>query len=150
MHWIYHVIRDLLIHWGYWAILAGLLAEDAGLPMPGETVLMFASFLAHKSTHLQLGWIIVVGTCAAIFGDNLGYWAGRWLGPHFLRWLGEHFKLKQDIDAARDQIRHHGPATIFWARYIFGLRTIAGPVAVRSIWSGRNFSCSTRWGRSPG
>ena len=30
---------------------------------------------------------------------------------------------------ATDQIRRHGSATIFWARYIFGLRTIAGPVA---------------------
>jgi membrane-associated protein len=33
------------------------------------------------------------------------------------------------VGAAKDQIRRHGAATIFWARYIFGLRTIAGPLA---------------------
>ena len=129
MNWIYHAVRHVLVHWGYWAVIAGLLAEDAGLPMPGETVLMFASFLAHKTAHLQLGWVIVAGIGAAILGDNLGFWIGRGLGPHFLRWLEKHFGLQQDIEAARDQIQRHGATTVFWARYIFGLRTIAGPVA---------------------
>jgi membrane-associated protein len=35
----------------------------------------------------------------------------------------------EDVGAAKDQVRRHGAATIFWARYIFGLRTIAGPLA---------------------
>ena len=129
MNWIYHAVRHALVHWGYWAVVAGLLAEDAGLPMPGETILMFAAFLAHKTAHLQLGWIIAVGIIAAVMGDNLGFAAGRWLGPHFLRWLEKHFGLEEDVSVARDQIQRHGPATVFWARYIFGLRTIAGPVA---------------------
>jgi membrane-associated protein len=54
---------------------------------------------------------------------------GRWLGPHLLRWLENKFGLKDEVATARDQIQHHGPATVFWARYIFGLRTITGPVA---------------------
>lgn len=37
--------------------------------------------------------------------------------------------MEEDIAAATDQIRRHGGATIFWARYVFGLRTVAGPVA---------------------
>lgn len=129
MNWLYHLIRDALLHWGYLAVIVGLLGENAGLPLPGETILMFASFLAHKTAQLQLGWVITAGIGAAIMGDNLGFLLGIRLGSPFLRWLERTFGLKDDIVTAREQIRRHGPATVFWARYIFGLRTITGPVA---------------------
>lgn len=130
MHWIYHVVRHTLVHWGYWAVLAGLLCENAGLPLPGETVLMFASFLAHKHTGLHLIWVIVVGTVAAMMGDNLGYLLGHKLGSRLIRWMKKIFRMDdEDIGAAKDQVRRHGAATVFWARYIFGLRTVAGPLA---------------------
>lgn len=123
------MVQSALLHWGYLALVAAILGEDAGLPLPGETVLMFASFLAHKTGQLSLALIVVLGITAAVMGDNLGFAAGRWLGPRLLRWLRNNFNLGEDIAVASDQIRRHGPATIFWARYIFGLRTIAGPVA---------------------
>jgi membrane-associated protein len=130
MHWIYHIVRHALVHWGYWAVLAGLVGENAGIPLPGETVLMFASFLAHKNTGLQLTFVILVGTAAAVTGDNLGFWIGRKLGNRLIRWMKKLFHMDDtDIGAAKDQMRRHGPATIFWARYIFGLRTVAGPLA---------------------
>ena len=65
MHWIYHTVRHVLVAWGYWAVLIGLLGEDAGLPLPGETILMFSAFLAHKDSQLSLFWIIVVGIIRA-------------------------------------------------------------------------------------
>lgn len=37
--------------------------------------------------------------------------------------------MEEDIAVARDQIERHGKATVFWARYVFGLRTVTGPVA---------------------
>jgi membrane-associated protein len=130
MHWLYHIIRYTLVHWGYWAILAGLGAENAGLPLPGETILMFASFLAHKQTGLSIVWVIVVGAGSAILGDNAGFFLGRHFGRHLIRWMKKLFHIDdEDMGAAKDQIRHHGAATIFWARYVFGLRTIAGPLA---------------------
>ncbi len=106
-----------------------LLAENAGLPLPGETTLMFASFLAHKTTQLQIGWVIAAGIAAAVVGDNIGFALGWWMGPRMLRWMKRKFNMEDDILTAQHQIRRHGPATVFWARYIFGLRTIVGPVA---------------------
>ena len=130
MHWIYHTVRAVLISWGYWAILAGLLGENAGLQLPGKTVLMFASFLPHKHTHLGLQWMILTGTGAAILGDNGGYFLGRHLGPTFLGWAKKLFCLEsEDIQAAKDLLRRHGGRTIFFSRFIFGLRTIAGRLA---------------------
>lgn len=129
MEWIAKIVQNALIHWGYIALAGGLLGEDAGLPLPGETVLILASFLARKSSHLSLAIIIPVGIAAAVLGDNFGFWIGRRLGPHLLRWLKDKLKMGEEVEVAEHQIRRHGGATVFWARYIVGLRTIAGPVA---------------------
>jgi membrane-associated protein len=127
---MYHIIRHTLVHWGYWAVLAGLLAENAGLPVPGETTLMFASFLAHKATQLHLVWIVIFGIVAATAGDNLGFLIGRKLGKRLIRWMKKILRLDdEDVGAAKDLIRRRGGTTVFFARFIFGLRTIAGPLA---------------------
>ncbi|MGH9740488.1 MAG: DedA family protein [Candidatus Acidiferrales bacterium] len=130
MSLFYHTVRYALVHWGYLAVLAGLLLEHAGLPVPGETTLMFASSLAHKTAELQIQWVILTGIAAAILGDNISFLLGRHWGKTLIRWLKKLLRIDEDdVGAAKDQIRRHGGATIFWARYIFGLRTIAGPLA---------------------
>lgn len=130
MQWLYHSVRHLLVHWGYWAVLIGILGEDAGLPLPGETILMFAAFLCEKGTGLHLLWIILIGIGAAIMGDNLGFFLGRKIGPRLIRWMrGASLVEVESVNVAKDQIRRHGAATVFWARYIVGLRVVAGPLA---------------------
>ncbi|MFL6437035.1 MAG: DedA family protein [Terriglobales bacterium] len=130
MHWLNDIIRHTLSHYGYWALLGAMLGENAGVPLPGETVLMFASFLSHKDTGLHLVFVVIVGFGAAVMGDNLGFLLGRRLGSRLVGWMKKVFRLDDDdVAAAKDQIRRHGPATVFWARYIFGLRTVAGPLA---------------------
>jgi membrane protein DedA with SNARE-associated domain len=130
MHWVYHTVQHLLTRYGYWAEIGGILGESAGLPLPGETVLMFASFVAYKHQSLEIAWVIVVGIGAAILGDNLGFLVGRKLGSRLIGWMKKLFFMSDtDIGAAKDQIRRRGGATVFWARYIFGLRMVAGPLA---------------------
>lgn len=110
-------------------MLGGLFGESMGLPLPGETVLLFSSFVSHRSNHLQLGWIVVFGIIGAVAGDNLGYFFGKLWGPSLLRWLSRTFSMKDDVATAREQIKRHGPSSVFWARFIIVFRTIAGPVA---------------------
>lgn len=130
MDWMYHAIRVALTSWGYLAVPVGLLAENAGLPLPGETVLLFAAFLAHKNSGLRLYWIIPIGIGAAIVGDNLGFLVGRKLGNWFIRWTKKLTPANDlDLDAARDLIKRRGSISAFFARFVFGFRTIAGPVA---------------------
>ena len=130
VHWFYHIVRHVLTSWGYWAVLAGIMAEDAGLPIPGETVLMFAAFIAHKSGELQLPWLILVGTCAAVAGDNIGFFLGTHFGKTLVGWIKKLLRLDDlDVDAARNLIKRHGGRTIFFSRFVFGLRTVAGPVS---------------------
>ncbi|HLH06670.1 MAG TPA: DedA family protein [Terriglobales bacterium] len=130
MEWIYHTVRHFLIAWGYWAILIGLLGESSGIPLPGETVLMFAAFLAHKKTGLHIEWVILTGICAAVMGDNIGFLLGRHFGKTLIRWARKLLRLDDtDLKAAKTLIRRRGGRTIFFSRFIFGLRTIAGPLA---------------------
>src|SRR5690242_8351717 len=131
MQWLYQAVRHMLANWGYWAELAGLLGENAGLSLPGETLLMFASFLAHKSAgSLRIQWVIVAGIGAATAGDNLGFVIGLKFGPRVMPWVMKVFHLDDaDLGTAKSQLVRHGRATVFWTRYIFGLRTLAGPLA---------------------
>src|SRR2546425_9933714 len=77
---IFDLLRGYLAQYGYWAVAAALLLENAGLPVPGETVLLLASFLAFSEHRLHLAYIIVVGVCAATAGDNVGFAVGYYGG----------------------------------------------------------------------
>jgi membrane-associated protein len=129
-HHIVELLRGALVHYGYWAIVAVLLLENAGLPLPGETVLLLASFLAYSERSLQLGWIMVLGTVAATVGDNLGYAIGRRGGRPLLRRHQHIFRIGEaTLARGEDLFKRYGAATIFFARFIFGMRIFAGPMA---------------------
>ena len=82
--WLFEVLRTHFREWGYWTVLVALLLENAGVPVPGETVLLFASFLAFSEKRLHLPYIIVVGIGACTLGDNLGYLLGHHGGRRLL------------------------------------------------------------------
>ena len=74
---LFEALRDHFTTHGYWTLAITLLLENAGIPLPGETMLLFASFLAFEHHELNLGLIILVSTLACTLGDNLGYWIGH-------------------------------------------------------------------------
>ncbi len=116
--------------YGYWALAGALLLENAGIPGPGETVLIAASVLADSQHTLRLSLIILVGTVAATVGDNLGYALGRWGGRPLLDRYRRLFRLRPGtLERGERLFRRYGPATVFFARFIFGLRVVAGPLA---------------------
>jgi membrane protein DedA with SNARE-associated domain len=47
----------------------GVFLESAGVPVPGETVLLGASFFASQSL-FSLPWVIRLAVAAAILGDT--------------------------------------------------------------------------------
>lgn len=130
MHWLGEHIQHFIIVWGYWAVLVALLGENAGIPLPGETVLIFASFLAYKHQHLHLQWVILVGIAAAMVGDNIGYYVGRRGGrPLLERWKWFFRVDEADIRAGEEFLNRRGSLAIFFARFIAGMRIVAGPLA---------------------
>jgi membrane protein DedA with SNARE-associated domain len=129
-HSILEFLRNAVVHYGYWAVAVALLIENAGVPVPGETVLLMASFLAYSEHDLRLPWIIVVATLAATLGDNLGFALGHYGGRPLLARYQAAFRI-QDSAMARGEsmFARYGAVTIFFARFVFGLRIIAGPMA---------------------
>ena len=124
------LLRSYLVQYGYWAVALALLLENAGLPVPGETVLLLASFLAFSQHTLHLPYIILIGTLAATFGDNVGFAIGHYGGRPLLNRHQRIFRIPPGVLTKGERLfQRYGPATIFFARFIFGMRVIAGPLA---------------------
>jgi membrane-associated protein len=116
---------------------AALLLENAGVPVPGETILLLASFLAYSEHDLRLPWIIMVATVAATLGDNLGFIAGYYGGRPLLVRYQSIFRIKNaTISRGEELFAKYGAVTVFFARFVFGMRIIAGPMAgvLRMSW----------------
>jgi len=127
---VFEHIRQFLVHWGYWGVAAFLLLENAGIPLPGETILLLASVLAFKNHELRLQWLIVVGTIACTAGDNIGYLIGSAGGRPLLQRWKSFFRVKDEhIHSAEELLHRYGPLAIFLARFVAGARIVAGPLA---------------------
>jgi len=129
-HAIFHSLRAFVADYGYWAVALALLSESAGLPVPGEITLLLASFLAYSEHQLHLGWIIVVATCAATLGGNLGYAFGHYGGRPLLDRYQSVFRITPaTLKRGEEMFARYGAAAIFFARFVFGMRVFAGPLA---------------------
>ncbi len=118
--------------YGYPVLFVGVLLENAGVPVPGETAVLVAAFLASPAagSHFHLGWVIGLTCTAAILGDNLGFWLGhRWARPR-LRHGGKFlFLTPQRFQSVEGYFARYGIGTIFAARFITGLRVVAALAA---------------------
>ena len=127
---ILEFLRSALIQYGYWAVAAALILENAGIPVPGETVLLMASFLAYSEHQLRLPWIVVIATLAATLGDNVGFALGFYGGRPLLQRYAHVFRIRSTTLAEGERLfARYGVLTVFFARFVFGLRIIAGPLA---------------------
>src|SRR5947209_19035005 len=127
---IFEFLREFLARYGYWAIAATLLLENMGVPVPGESVLLLASFLAYSEHRLRLTYIVLVAVCAATFGDNLGYWIGHKGGRPLLQKYEHLLHVPPRLLERGERLfAKYGAPTVFFARFIAGLRIFAGPLA---------------------
>jgi len=114
---------------GYPVLALLVFGESAGLPLPGETALLSAGGLA-AAGHLSLPAVIAVATLAAIAGDTLGYWLGRRGGQAFLTRDGLGAAHRRHALARADRFfARHGTLTVFFGRWIPGVRVVAAVAA---------------------
>lgn len=114
---------------GYPGIAAIVGLESAGLPLPGETTLLAASYLA-ATGHLSLPLVIGAAALGAVVGDSVGYFVGRRGGRRLLerrgKWLGV---TPEKLAKADRYFARHGAKTVFFGRFVALLRILAGPLA---------------------
>ena len=117
-------------HHGLPLLFIVVMLESFGLPLPGETTLIFFGVLASQG-HYSIGWVIVIAAAGAIIGDNLGYsLIGRWGGRRlFERWGPLERYAERVLPRAEGLMARHGGKTVFFGRFIAILRFTAAWVA---------------------
>jgi membrane protein DedA with SNARE-associated domain len=123
-------VEHFFTHHGLPLLFIVVMLESFGIPLPGETALIFFGVLASKGDY-DIVTVIVVAATAAIVGDNLGYWIIGRLGGRALfrrnRWLNRY--ADTFILRAERIMQRHGAATVFFGRFIAILRFTAAWVA---------------------
>jgi membrane protein DedA with SNARE-associated domain len=134
-------VTSLLEHYGLAILFVAIAMESAGVPIPGETALITAAFLARPEYGtFSLAWVIVVAAAAAIVGDNIGYWLGRVGGrPLLERWSVTSRHTERVLPPAERFFARHGPKTVFIARFVALLRVTAAWIAGISHMAWRKF-----------
>jgi membrane protein DedA with SNARE-associated domain len=123
-------LDGVIASYGYMAIFGIIMLESAGIPLPGETILIAAAIYAGSQHALDIRLIIATAAAAAIIGDNIGYWLGARFGRKvLLRWgplVGlDHRKL----DLGEYLFLRHGGKIVFLARFVALLRVFAAVLA---------------------
>jgi membrane protein DedA with SNARE-associated domain len=72
-------LAPALDDYGYLAIAALVMAEDFGVPVPGETVLTLGAVYAGAG-RLSIALVVLVAFCGAVVGDNIGFAIGHFGG----------------------------------------------------------------------
>jgi len=122
-------IPSLIEQYGYLVVFFGVLLESAGVPIPGETVLIVSGALVQQG-HLDLGDVMVFGILGAVAGDQIGYWVGReGRRPFVLRWGRYVLITPERLGRAEEFFERHGGKAVFLVRFIAGLRVFGALVA---------------------
>ena len=122
-------LTELFARYGYAAVFIGVLLENAGAPVPGETMLLAGAALSRYGS-LQLTWVIVAAITGATLGDNLGFLIGRRGGRRLVERYGALLGMTPPRLARFDRFfDEHGAKTVFVARFITGLRVVGALLA---------------------
>ena len=116
-------------HHGY-VVTAGILfASSIGLPLPLSVVLLTAGSAA-ASGNLHLPVLILCAGTAALCGDTIMYFGGRYTGWWLLAGICRiSMNPEQCIFGSAKSFYERGPKTLMFAKFVPGLGTVAAPLA---------------------
>ena len=129
LHNLLPLIEQYMLAYGYWAVFFGVMLENAGLPIPGETILLVAGYFASTGV-FRVPLVMLVAATGAVIGDNIGFAIGHHYGRGLLLRVGRFFFLTpKRIEHMENYFESHGNKTILVARFITGLRVFAALLA---------------------
>lgn len=118
-----------IVQYGYGALFGVLFAESFGLPLPGETFLVAASFLAVQG-QLNIWLVGLTAWAAAVLGDNVGYAIGRFGGRRLVVRHGARVGISAErLNKTERFFAHYGPEVVIVARFFPVLRQLNGITA---------------------
>jgi membrane-associated protein len=128
-------LHALLESWGPWTyvLLFAIILCETGLVvmpfLPGDSLLFAAGAMAALyPDDLGLVPLLVLLSIAAILGDTINYFLGRWIGPRAFS-LNTWFLKHEHLEKTQAFYDRHGGKTIVLARFVPIVRTFAPFVA---------------------
>ncbi len=129
LHNSLQLIEHYMLVYGYWAVFFGVMLENAGIPVPGETILLIAGYFA-ATGEFHIALVMLIAATGAVIGDNIGFAIGHHYGRGILLRFGRFlFLTPKRVKHMEDYFRNHGNKTILVARFITGLRVFAALLA---------------------
>ncbi|WHU47552.1 VTT domain-containing protein [Gordonia sp. L191] len=124
--------------WAFWGLLLVILIESGVLfpVLPGDSLLFVAGMVVAAGAggtegidkFASLWQLLVFIPIAAIIGGQIGYWIGRFIGTEMFKPDARFLKERYLVEA-NEFFEKHGPITIFLARFVPIVRTLAPIVA---------------------
>jgi membrane-associated protein len=144
VEWI-TILIDLFLHldqhlniiikdYGLWTylLLFAIIFCETGLVvtpiLPGDS-LLFAAGAFSANGALDPLWLFLLLAIAAVAGDTVNYWIGKWVGPRVFHQEKVRFLKKEYLVRTHEFYERHGGKTIIIARFIPIIRTFAPFVA---------------------
>jgi len=122
-------------NWVYALLFAIIFVETGFVVMPflpGDSLLFVAGSLA-AGANASLDLFVLFGLLflAAVLGDNINYWVGRFFGPRVVKWRigGRDLVQQKHLDKTHAYFEKYGVKTIIIARFVPIVRTITPFVA---------------------
>ncbi|MCZ7563720.1 MAG: DedA family protein [Burkholderiales bacterium] len=134
---VVHLDRHLAVllqQYGGWIylILFAIVFCETGLVvtpfLPGDSLLFVAGTL-WAAAGMRVEALAATLIAAALCGDNVNYWVGRYIGPRVFRWEQSRWFNRRALDMTHAFYERHGGKTIIIARYVPLVRTFAPFVA---------------------
>jgi membrane protein DedA with SNARE-associated domain len=122
-------IQALASQYGYLAVFIGILLENLGVPLPGETITIVGGFLAGSG---ELNYWLVLGTAAmgAFIGGIGGYFVGNYGGWKTILAVAKIFRIQElQLEEIKTKFSDNAVRAVFFGRFIPLIRIFSSPMA---------------------
>jgi membrane protein DedA with SNARE-associated domain len=144
------VIKEIAEKYGYLSVFTGILLENLGIPLPGETITIVGGFLA-GSGELNYWLVLASAASGAFIGGVCGYFIGKYGGWALMQKIAKVFRVSdKQLEEIKGKFADNAVKAVFFGRFIALLRIFASPMAgvvemPLPQFLGVNFASSLSW-----